>query len=58
MLWFLILISFSLSVVFGGPTAGKNAATVMFYLLILLGMLQVLVTTIELIQYIAIIYGV
>lgn len=58
MLWLMVLLLWSMRIVFYGTSAASPAARVFYYLLALLGILQVAVTAIDMLEFImAIIYA-
>jgi hypothetical protein len=58
MLWLMLLLLWSIRVFLGGPSAAAPATRVLLYLLALLGVLQVIVTSIDILEFtIAILLG-
>jgi len=58
MLWLMLLLLWSIRVILGGPSATAPVTRVLLHLLALLGVLRVVVTTIEIIEFtIAILLG-
>lgn len=58
MLWLMVLVLWSIRIVFYGTSAASPAARVLYYLLTLLGILQVVTTIIDMLEFImAIIYA-
>jgi len=51
MIWFMIFVLWSLRVVLGDSTAASPTMKVLMYLIALLGVLQVVVSTIDLIEF-------
>lgn len=52
MLWLMLLILWGLRLVFGGTAAAAPAARTLIHLLVLLGLLQVLITIIDILGYV------
>jgi hypothetical protein len=52
MLWLIIILLWSIQVTFGGPSDSSPAMRVLYYLIALLGILQLVVTTIEVLEYV------
>jgi hypothetical protein len=50
MLWLMIVFSWCTRVILGGPSAAAPATRVLLYLLALLGVLQLLVTAIDILE--------
>jgi hypothetical protein len=51
MIWLFLFMLWSLSVAINGPTASRPAAKMLLYLVALLGFLHMLVTAIEILQF-------
>jgi hypothetical protein len=52
MLWLMITILWSLQVLFGGATAASPVMRILWYLIVLLGVLHILVTAIEIMEFV------